>query len=538
MSRIRFNIIGIISAAVSTVIAIGVGVYSFGGFPQQLANNLPLPDNPLTPNFQNDGTDAGTDSPNIDPATISRLMAEEGLDQDTASLIAQIDTQIKSSNSTYLNYEQTLEGEGAWDVEIRAIPDQTYVPTEAELETAATIYDVSHSIEVIDGIPQFTLRYFVPYEAMSEDLKASLQSSGPGSSASAAMVGFLPAADASEGASGAVIVTIIKNLIREGAGSKFGSLFGALDAAVGVYKLKESRSYFSELDQLKKCAENPTNPLTKKTYQENPSEKAKVIDQVNEAQSQLDQLTAARMLNLAVKTGSKFAPGSQIFAVKLFYDSVAKWNDETLKEVSERWVDDARKAVVKCDPPEPSAIRLNGTIQYRVSYSEDIGTFTDSCHGYNACAIQKDQQSGSGTFFVKVMSKSNSVSGNGTGSYEQTRTRVITGTPESPLTEYNGEYSLVRSGDVVIMVEGHQFPTVRITVGGGSNMIEEGSSTQYVNDGSPKVRPVTEQIHRETSGGFVCHFEGVDLVNGGKYKEDIIWGEAVVGSCEIELFPG
>jgi hypothetical protein len=536
--RIRFNIIGIISAAVSTVIAIGVGIYSFGGFPQQLANNLPLPDNPLTPNFQNDDADTSLDSPDIDPTTVSRLMAEEGLDQDTASLIAQIDTQIKSSNSTYLNYEQTLEGEGTWDVEIRAIADQTYVPTEAELENASTtgreIYNVSHSFEEVDGIPQFTLRHFVPYEAMSEDLKASLQSSGPESSASAAMVGFLPAADASEGASGAVIVTIIKNLIREGAGSKFGSVFGALDAAVGAYKLKESRSYFSELDQLKACAENPTNPLTKKTYQENPSEKAKVIDQVNEAQSQLDQLTAARMLNLAAKTGSKFAPGSQIFAVKLFYDSVAKWNDKTLEQVSERWVDDARKAVVKCDPPEPPATKLNGSIQYSVSYSQKSST--DDCNSYQACWEQNEQQSGGGTFFVKVMPSG--ISGNGTGNYEQTRTRVITGTPQHPLTEYDGEWNYVRSGDVQIIVQG-SLTYNSLYVNGAGNMIEEGSATTFVvQPGASKATPVTHARHIDTTGGFVCNFKDVDFVNGGKYHQDVIWGGIVAGSCDVELLPG
>lgn len=517
------------------MIAIGIGVYSFGAFSQQLPSNLPITENPLTPPLQNTPANSNPDNTNVDQTYVNKLMTEEGLDQDTATLIAQIDTQIKTYNSTYLNYEQTLPGQAAWDTQIRVILDQVYIPTEAELQAAAAtgneVYDFHYSFEEIDGIPQFTLRYFVPYEAMPEELKASVQSASLGSSA-ASLVGLLPAADGSEGASGAVVVTIIKNLIREGAGSKFGSLFGALDAAIGAYKLKESRSYFSELDQLRECAENPTNPLTKKTYQENPAEKAKVIDQINEAQSQLDQLTAARLLNLSVKTGSKFIPGLN-FAGKLFFDSVAKWNDETLKQVSERWVDDARKGVVKC---EPAATRLNGTIQYRVSNSQNSQAFSDNCNSYQACYENKEEHSGSGEFFVKVVS--NSISGNGTGSYGETRTRVITGTPDSPLTEYNGEYNIVKSGDVQIKVEGAQSPTVRLSVTGGGLLTEEGTSTSYVlHYGDSKVTPVTEAIHRDTSGGFVCHFEDVDLVNGGKYTEDIIWGGTVVGSCKMELFP-
>jgi hypothetical protein len=522
------------------MIAIGVGVYSFGGFPQQLANNLPLPDNPLTSNFPNDNTNTSPDSPNIDPATVSRLMAEEGLDEDTASLIAQTDTQIKSYDNTYLNYEQTLPDQQAWDAQITAIPDQIYVPTEAELQAAAAtgseVYDVEYSFEEIGGVAQFTLRYFVPYEAMPEELKASLQSSGSVSSTSAE-VGLLPSAAASGGASGAVFETVIKGIVKEGLGKvsdKFGPILGALGNAIDLAKIRDSRSYFSELDSLENCANNPTNPLTKKTFEENPEEKQKTLDALREARSEVTEITAVRGLNLAAKTGAKFTGANA--AGKIFLDSVAKWNDKTLEQVSERWVDDARKAVVRCDPPEPPATRLNGTIQYRVSYSQTSSG--DDCNSYQACWEQKEQQSGGGSFFVKVPSGTSAISGNGTGSAEQTRTRVITGTPEHPLTEYIGEYNFVRSGGVQIIVEGSLVLNTLSVIGGG-NMIEEGSSTTYVvQPGASKATPVTETRRIDTTGGFACYFKEVDFVNGGMYKQDITWGDTVVGSCEIELFPG
>jgi len=535
--RIRFNIIGIISAAVSTVIAIGVGIYSFGGFPQQLTSNLPLPDNPLTSNFQNDDTNTTPDSPDIDPTTVSRLMAEEGLDQDMASLIAQIDTQIKSYDNTNLNYEQTLPGQQELDAQITAIPDQTYVPTEAELQMVAAtgneVYNVEYSFEEIGGVAQFTLRYFVPYEAMPEGLKASIQSSDSVSPTSAA-VGLLPAAEAADSASGAVFETVIKGIVKEGLGKvsdKFGPILGALGTAIDLAKIKDARSYFSELDSLEDCANNPTNPLTKKTFEENPEEKQKTLDALKEARSEVTEITVVRGLNLAAKTGAKFTGANA--AGKIFFDSVAKWNDKTLEQVSEGWVEDARKAVVKCDPPEPPATRLNGTIRYRVSNSQ---ASSSDCNSYQACWEHKEQQSGSGTFFVKVTSSG--IRGNGTGSYEQTRTRVITGTPEHPLTEYNGEYNYVRSGGVQIIVEGNLIGST-LYVNGAGSMTEEGSSTTYILEyGNSKVTPVTETRHIDTTGGFVCNFKEVDFVNGGKYKQDIVWGGTVVGSCEIELLPG
>jgi hypothetical protein len=513
-----------------------LGIYSFGGFSQQLADNIPLPENPLTSASQVVETNTSLDNTNVDQAVVNRLMNEEGLDIDTATLIAQIDSEIKSSNSTFLNYEQTLEDEGAWDVQIRAIPDQTYILTEAELQAATStgneIYDVEYYFEEIDGTPQFTFRYFVPYEAMSEELKTSIQSK-PSSPAAATMVGFLPSAEASGGASGAVIETIIKNLGMKGIGQlgDFSKLYGALGALTGVYDLSQS-DYFSELEQLRECAENPTNPLTKKTYQENPSEKAKTVEQVNEAQSQVEQLMIARILNLAAKTGAQFTGAN--FAGKLFFDSVAKWNDETLKQVSQRWVDDARKAVVRCEP----AILLNGSIQYRVSSTSRSEDHDPDCPLFeNACYETKEQRSGSGDFFVAL--RGSSIIGNGTGTYEETRTRAVTKTPDHPLTEYNGEYHYVISGNVPVVVEGAQFPTVKLTVKGGDLMTEQGSSTNYVlHYGDSKVTPVTEGILREVNSGFVCYFEGVDLVKGATYKQVITWGDTVVGSCEMQLFPG
>lgn len=519
------------------MIAIGVGVYSFGGFPQQLANNLPLPDNPLTSNFQNDDTNSNPDSPNIDPTIVSRLMVEEGLDQDTASLIAQIDTQIKSYDNTYLNYEQTLPGQQAWDAQITTIPDQIYVPAEAELQEAAAtgseVYDVEYSFEEIGGVPQFTLRYFVPYEAMPEELKASMQSDSVSSTSAAARL--LPAAEAADSASGAVFETVIKGIVKEGLGKvsdKFGPILGALGNAIDLAKIRDSRSYFSELDSLEDCANNPTNPLTKKTFAENPEEKQKTLDALREARSEVTEITAVRGLNLAAKTGAKFTGANA--AGKIFLDSVAKWNDKTLEQVSEGWMEDARKAVVRCDPPEPPATRLNGSIQYRVSNSQVSSS--DDCNSYQACWEHKEQQSGSGSLFVKVTSSG--IGGNGTGSYEQTRTRIITGTPDHPLTEYNGEYNYVRSGDVQIIVQGSRVDN-SLYVNGAGSMSEEGSSTTYiVQPGDSKVTPVTETRHIDGTGGFVCNFKDVDFVNGGKYKQDIIWGGTVVGSCEIELLPG
>ena len=44
-----------------------------------------------------------------------------------------------------------------------------------------------------------------------------------------------------------------------------------------------------------------------------------------------------------------------------------------------------------------------------------------------------------------------------------------------------------------------------------------------------------DEIHRDTTGGFVCYFEGVDLVTGGTYEVDVMGGDD--GSCKLVLSP-
>jgi len=523
-----------ISAAVSAVIAIGFGVYGFGGFSQQLPGNIPIPDNPFTSTLQNVDTNTAPNNPNIDPALVSRLMAEEELSQDAATLIAQIDTQIKDYDSTYLNYEQTLPGQAAWDVQIRAIPDQVHAPTEAELQAAAAsgnkVYDMSYSFEDIGGVPQLTMRYFVPYEAMSEELRASLQSQTP--PATAAMTAFLPHAEASEGASGAVFETVIKGIVKEGLGKisdKFGPILSALGNAIDIAKLKDARSHFSELDSLEACANNPTNPLTKKAFAENPEEMQKTLDSLKEARAEVTEITAVRALNLAAKTGAKFTGASA--GGKIFLDSVAKWNDKTLEQVSERWMDDARKAVVQCDQVG------SGTVLYSFSKTEQVcalpGSSTDGM-----CEERKEESAGSGIFSLSTTF--GSVSGNGTGVFRKSTTAVTTSPPKDPLMEYGLESKTFISGDIQIRVSGVAVPfgPTRLEFYADSDSLSyEYTETQMqFIDGklTPWQPPHIPMRHNQGSGGFSCVFDGVDIAKAGTYEVDMGFG---AGSCKLILSP-
>lgn len=520
-----FNKIATLSAAASAVVAIGLGVYMFGGFSQQSGEGIPLSEDSLTSTPHDVDTDMSADVPDVDAVLVGRLIAEEGLDRETATLIARIDTRVKTYDNLHLSYEQTLSGQGSWDVRIKVIPNEIYAPTEAELRAESAsgngVYRVRYSTGEIGGIPQITLRYFVPYQAMPDALKASIQSSGSGPSASAATVNFfLPAAEASGGAAGAVFETIIKGLAKEGLNklADFNNLFAAIDILTGYIKLSESKSYFSELDQLKACAENPTNLLTRKAYAESPSEKARVLDQVNSAESQLNQLTIARILNLAAKTGAKFTGAN--FAGKLFLDSVAKWSDETLKEVAEGWIDDARKAVVEC---EQAATRLNGTIQYSESSS------SESCLGPGGqCYEVKEQRSGSGNFLLTT--SGTTISGNGTGTFDQTRTKITTKKPDHYLTSYDEGYQCALSGDVRIVVQGaKEPPPVRLTVFGGDYLSEDCTATSYV-----KGEARHFESHHDATTGLACSFEDLDLVKGGTYEVAKDGGN---GSCTLKLSP-
>ncbi len=71
-------------------------------------------------------------------------------------------------------------------------------------------------------------------------------------------------------------------------GDKVAKGLGAIETAGKLTGISdEARKLLAELDRLRECAENPTNPLTKKQYEQNPAEKQRILDAIAAAKASI-----------------------------------------------------------------------------------------------------------------------------------------------------------------------------------------------------------------------------------------------------------
>jgi len=124
----------------------------------------------------------------------------------------------------------------------------------------------------------------------------------------------------------------------------------------------------NKLDELRRCAQNPTNPLTIKMYQENPAAKQEILDKLEFAQIDLKSSAAAKFLGTMANVGAGLAgevPGLGIIA-----GAANNWSQETLNEVSDRLVADVGKIVTPCkDVPVAKGMWTGTLTQTRVTHT-------------------------------------------------------------------------------------------------------------------------------------------------------------------------
>ena len=284
-----------------------------------------------------------------------KLMTRTGLDQQGADYFRQVQTEVVSQSETSIHYVQTFPESAKADTTVTFTPGQQYTPTSAEMERAARagaqVYNLKLTTE-----PQgpkkvrIYLQYFVPYSAIPAPLQEQLHLQ------SAMDVDLIPAAWAQEsgGGKGVAIASdtsmetfkeISKQIIEKmGEGTKlaeYGPTFtyGLLYGLSGIQKYIEHEEWMNQLDEMEACAKE--NPLSNKALQtrDDPTDES-----LYDARTEIEQVSAVRGLNVATSFAAMFVPG--IFGTVM--TPVATWNDESLKELGEQNMTDARKAVPTC----------------------------------------------------------------------------------------------------------------------------------------------------------------------------------------------
>jgi hypothetical protein len=432
---------------------------------------------------------------------VAFLMNEGGFTADEARKLAGISTEVLSQNATYLSYRQSLSSGERWDVVTRIVPDQSYSPTEEEIMKSTSsgmqVYNMTGKFYEIDGVPAMTLSYFVPYTAMSEELLAAIKPS-QNLPVSAGMVNVLPSAEAAGGLAGAGF-----DLFSLGTSMQF----------------RNDQS--AELERLMDCAQNPTNPVTRMTYEANPQERQRNLDEIRSAQSELSRLSTARILNQLGKGPALVTHMNPV--IHVITEAASEWSEHTLSHLAEERVEQARRSVVPCDnsisiPSIPTITSVSGTITYE--YNEE----GEGPQGRGDYGEWEDKMSSVGQF-----STGSSGKGNGTATWERTLTYKNTA-PPTVLDQYTLASSTKEQGSLILKAE-VSFNSITVEGSGTASVEMTRSFMQHTGRGWEQHE--AQPWHGEGGvKGFLCVFEEVDLLNSGSYSVETEGGN---GACSLEI---
>jgi hypothetical protein len=289
------------------------------------------------------------------------------------------------------------------------------------------------------------------------------------------------------------------------------------------------------------CVNNPLNPVTKKTYDENPEEKQKAVDAIDAARSDANWNTFARYANYGAKIALKFAPSGSIpGAAKIGVDSAVKYNDETLKDLTKDSIDDASKSVVPCKnelPVQNIPLALlhpmKANVEYKYAHSEEL------CGSGGDCHKREQHRIISGSFDLYPDKTSvPSLSGTGTANVELTSTSTNTKPPQNEDVNYSLNDLSKTTGTLDITASGVSTPfgsRVEVKFYGESLMNQvTGTYMGAVPGGEGRaVQDKTPVNNDKAIYGHSCTFDGVDLVNGGTYS---VFTDGGHGTCHLELF--
>jgi hypothetical protein len=270
--------------------------------------------------------------------------------------------------------------------------------------------------------------------------------------------------------------------------------------------LEGFQTYFSELNSMRDCAQNPTNPLTKKAYEENPAEKDRLLKQVDDAKSEVTQVTSVRVLNVAAKVATKFTGATA--PLKVAADGLAKYNDENLKEITEDVVDDTKNSIVPCHDLKT----FDGTLKLSAS------RILEQCNSDGTeCTTMATNVAVEGKFIMKE-SALNTFSVSGEAKYTKEESVQGSGGSSSQL-QTTGKIRIDGSARQKFDVATKEWGTTLegLTISGNSATLSKKGSVTQRDPLNPNTLK-TESIDTTAQEGMHCTFNpNIDIVTGGRF---------------------
>lgn len=330
-------------------------------------------------------------------------LVSQGLPDDAARFFAAVKLSSNcTSDTTTCTYLYTYPNGATREVTMTATPNQQYTPTATELARTAAVanpvYNGKFAATGITGIEdsastantQVDISYFVPTASIPTS-KATLtptlslavkKARSAMLSAPSVNEGYtLNVKEIGTGGADVAIGSILeyyKGLGKsvEATGSLY-TLASALSDVSGAMALsKEIEANLKELDELEKCAADPTNSLT----QTDPNYTATTVAKIKSTRFDLKEISTVRFLNIMAASGVGLASGAganiPLSAIlSLTMKQANAYTEQTLKDVSESLMQDARSSVVSCKPTCPTNLVATGISEseIKLSWSGSIG---------------------------------------------------------------------------------------------------------------------------------------------------------------------
>ncbi len=288
-----------------------------------------------------------------------------------ATFLALTKLEVTSSDKNLYKFVATFPTNTTADMIIRMTPDQKYTPTpeEAAASPGRQSYNARLTHTITGDTYQSKVEYFLPNGVLPVSFDGSLQPALPqliairgadtfygtrqlaadGGEQTGIVVAFEVAINQGGqefvGVAEESITTIVQFLkgekITEG-NPLTTTATSALDVVEALNMSGEYQDMVAELNELQASAENPTNPLTRKAYEEDPSVKQRILDEIADARAELKGDTAVLYLNKLASVGLGLA-GSPLLSIAV--SPVADWTSKTLTQLMKDRVKDIRKMV-------------------------------------------------------------------------------------------------------------------------------------------------------------------------------------------------
>lgn len=442
------------------------------------------------------------------------------LDPEAAAYLAGAKAQVLGQNKNSAHLLFTFSDGATAEENITLQPDQPYSPSPVELAAAAMngsqVYNVKFSAAA-DGTDklQITLQYWVPYTSLSPDIQQAIRTQ-----TSADFFQLVPEAHAQPGMAGV------------GVGIVFGVGKQAGGAAIGIWsamgKKGQNQQWMNQLAALQNCVQNPTNPVTQAAYAQNPAYQQQTLSGIQNAQSSVQQVTAARFLAQLNATAGGLVGGP--FGLAL--GGLTYLNDMALQDVANQEILDAAKNVPQCQPPnqpQPTASSkfspMMGNFKYDfnsngTTCNKDVGSGDGRTQV--GCNIYAETRKAKGTFSI-ALDQFGLPGGTGTGTFDASY--------DSHVNITKASWRRTFSGDVQAELQCGGTPTtgyIRLNVHGGSLQLDE-TGTGPRGEALPATHTHTGDF------GVLCEFHNVNFETGGTYST--FGADDPHGTCTLTLQP-